>query len=104
MTLDAIKALVVSADPDARHYDSAHRKGEAYTTWREVRLLPWTTDDGHEEAWAFQVDRFTKAEADAIAAAIRAALEAEPAVAYIYEVDYEPDTGYIHHIFDCEGY
>lgn len=102
MTLSEIQALVVSGDAQARHYDTrAH--GQAYTVWREYRRLDTIADDLHEEGWAFQVDRFTKAESDAVAEALFAALDADPRVAVDYKVDYEPDTGYIHHIFDCEA-
>lgn len=103
MTLGEIKALVVGCDPNAGHYESAYQGGEAYTVWREIRRLDLMADDLHQSGWAFQIDRFTKAEDDAIAEAIAAALDAESAVAYRYEVDYERDSGYIHHIFDCEG-
>lgn len=103
MTLSEIQALVVSVDPTAGHYDSAH-KGRAFTRWMEYRQLDRTADDAHAEAWAFQIDRFAKSEGDAVAEAFRAALDADPRVSYRYEVSYEDDTGYIHHIFDCEGY
>ena len=104
MTLNEIKAIVVALDANAGHYESAYQGSAAYTVWRELRQLPIMGDNRHAaEAWAFQIDRFTKAEGDAIAAAIRQALDADPRVAYHYEVDYEQNTGYIHHIFDCEG-
>ena len=105
MTLDDIKTLIVAVDPEARHYHSDKRNAPAYTVWREVERLDITADDRHgDEAWAFQVDRFTKAEGDAIAAALFAALDADDRVAVAHLVDFEADTGYIHHIFDCEGY
>ena len=104
MTLSDIKALVVSADCHAGHYESAYRGSSAYTIWKEVRLLGLMSDDGHAEGYAFQIDRFTKTENDAVAAAIRTKLDADPRVAYSYQIDFEPDTRYIHHIFDCEGY
>lgn len=102
MTLDEIKALVLSADAEAQHYESA-KKGAAYTVWREYQRLPMMADGQHQGGIRFQIDRFTKTENDAIAAAIEAALEASDRVAYTYLTDYEPDTRYIHHIFDCEG-
>ena len=104
MTLDAIKALVVSVDPTAGHYDSAHTGSDAYTVWRERRLLGDMADDRHHGAVSFAIDRFTKTEGDAIAAALEAALEASPEVCFAHLTDYEADTGYIHHIFDCEAY
>lgn len=104
MTLEEIKDLVVSLDANAGHYESAYRGSDAYTVWRETRPLPIRGDNRHAaEAWRFYIDRYTKAEDDAIAAGIRAALEENPRVACHYEVDYEHDTGYIHHIFECEG-
>ena len=103
MTVDDIRALVITADPAASHYESTVTSGAAYTVWREMRQLGTVADDGHEEGWSFQIDRFTKTEGDTVAAAIRTALEGDPRVAYEYLVDYEPDTRYIHHIFDCEG-
>ena len=103
MTLDAIKALVVSVDPNAGHYDSAYAGSDAYTVWRERRLLDDMADDVHHGARSFAIDRFTKTEGDAIAAALEAALEASPSVCFAHLTDYESDTGYIHHIFDCEA-
>ena len=104
MTLAEIKALVAAVDPLARHYASASRPGESYTVWRETRRLDTSADGGHaEEAWAFTVDRYTKSEADPVAAALFAALDGDDRVAVSHLVDYEPDTGYIHHIYDCEA-
>ena len=103
MTLDEIREMVAAIDPTAGHYESEHRDGDPYTVWRERRPLPYTADGQHIGALRFQVDRFTKSENDAIAAALFAALEAREDVAFEYLPDYEPDTGYIHHIFDCEG-
>lgn len=102
MTLAEIKALVLSADPNAQHYDSA-KKGIAYTVWREYGTLPFTADGQHQGGVRFQIDRFTKSEDDDIAAVIFGVLEQSDRVAFGYQVDFEPDTRYIHHIYDCEG-
>lgn len=104
MTLSEIQALVVSCDREAAHYDSASPRKSGYTVWREVRGLGMMRDGGHAEGWAFQIDRFAKKENDEVAAAIYAALEEDDRVAFEYLVDYERDTGWVHHIFDCEGY
>ena len=45
----------------------------------------------------------TKTEDDTTAAAIFTALEARDDISFDYLVDHEDDTGYIHHIFDCEA-
>ena len=104
MTLREIQALVVSVDPSAGHYESASKGRDGYTVWREVRRLGLSCDDGHAEGWAFQIDRFSKVEGDPVAAALFDALEADDRVAFEYLVDYETDTRWIHHIYDCEGY
>ena len=103
MTTADIQALVVAVDPNAAHYESAHRDGEPYTVWQAKRTLSFMGDGKHLGAMKFQIDRFTKTENDPIAASLYAVLEARDDVAFEYLTDYEPDTGYIHHIFDCEG-
>ena len=104
MTLAEVQALVVSVDQNCGHYESAWAGTAAYTVWREFARLPTMADTGYaEEGWAFQVDRFTKTEGDTIAAALFTALDADPRVAFELQVDYEPETGYIHYIFDCQG-
>lgn len=104
MTLEDIRALVVSVDPTASHYDSAHRNTDAYTVWREYQRAGLSADNKRpNKSWRFQIDRFTKTENDPIAAAMEEALESNPFIAYDYQVDFEPDSGFIHHIFDCEA-
>lgn len=104
MTLEEIRALVVSVDPQASHYDSAKKTGQAYTVWQEYQRTGMFADNRRpDKSWRFQIDRFTPSENDPIAAALEAALEASPFICYDYQVDYEPDTGLIHHIFDCEA-
>ena len=103
MTLSQIQAFVVSVDPNAGHYESAYRGSDAYTEWREIRTLPFMGDGEHVGILKFQIDRFTKQENDSIALAFEAALEQNDGIAYEHITDEEPDTHYIHHIFDCEG-
>ena len=106
MTLGEIQTQLAVIDPDIRHYFSAGT-GEAYTYWEETRRLPLTADDTHpdaDQAWRFYVHRFTKAENDTIAANLFTALGANPGIAVMHRMAYENDTGYIHHIFECEGY
>lgn len=103
MTLSDIKTLVAGIDTNARHYFS-EAQGEDYTYWEETQRLPLTGDDRHLEGWRFYVHRFTKDEADTVAAALYTALDTDPRVAVIHTTDYEPDSGYIHHTYQCEGY
>ena len=103
MTVDEIKALLVSVDPSIKHYFTMG-KGPAYTYWAEDKRLPLVSNDRHsDEGWRFYVHRFTKREDDPIATALFQALDADDRVAVSRQTDYEADTGYIHHIFTCEG-
>ena len=101
MTVREIQDFVASIDPLARHHFCTE-EGD-FTRWEEIELLPYMGDDEHIEAWRFQIDRFTRSEDDPIAAAFRAALETSHRIAFGYRRTFEPDTGYIHHIFFCEG-
>lgn len=103
MTLEDIRELVAAIDPTAARYESAKKNSEAYTVWNETRMLDLMREDRHEPAWAFQIHYFTKRENDPMADKIFEALEDDPRVAFEYLTDYEPDTGYIHHIFSCQG-
>lgn len=104
MSLEDIKNLIISVDEHAAHYESAYKGQDAYTVWYEIQRAGLIADNGMpNKSWRFQVDRFTKTEFDVIAARLEAALTACPLIAFDYLVDYEPDTGYIHHIFDCEA-
>ena len=104
MTVQEIKDLLVAVDPDVQRYDHDRAgSGDAYTVWQELRPVGFYGDGREDGSIRFQVDRFTKDENDATAAALLAALEGREDIAVDYLVDYERDTGYIHHIYDCEG-
>lgn len=106
MTRSEISALLLHADPDIRHYFSMSN-AEAYSYWEETRRLPFIGDDRHgdaDQAWKFYVHRFTKTEGDSIAQAIFDTLDADPRTAVRWLTEYEKDSGYIHHIFECEGF
>ena len=106
MTLSDIKTLLASADPDIRHYFSMS-SGDAYSFWEEVRRMRFTADDAHgssDQAWRFYVHRYTMTEDDTVAQAIFNALDADPRTTVRWITDYDKQTGYIHHIFECEGY
>ena len=103
MTRAEIRAALIAVDPHIRHYRSMSSSGN-YTYWEETHLLNLIADNHHAEGWAFVVHRFTRDENDAIADALLAALDADDRITVQYNVDHERDTGYIHHIYDCEGY
>ena len=106
MTLDEIKGLLTSADPEIRHYFS-DEDSEAYSYWEETRRLGFTADDEHpaaDQAWHFYVHRFTRIEGDPVAAQIFETLDGDPRTTVRWQTAFDRDSGYIHHIFDCEGY
>ena len=103
MTVAEIKALLVSVDPGVQRYEHDHTGGESYTVWHDYGDLDLYGDGREEGSIRFQVDRFTKDEDDAIAQALKTTLRAQDDITVIYRSDYEKDTGYIHHIYDCEG-
>ena len=105
MTLSNIQTLLATVDSGIRHYFSAGT-GSAYSYWEETQRLNLPTDDSHQahEGWRFYVHRFTKESGDATAAALFKALDEDAGIAVTWTIDFENDTGYIHHIFECEGY
>lgn len=100
MTLQEFRNILLTADPQAVHYKSM--KKDNYTRWQEYGDNALTADSVRKEkAWKIQVDRFTKVEYDLIVNQISSVLDRDD-ISYDYHVDYESDTGYIHHIWDCE--
>ena len=105
MTAADIKTLLVAVDPNVQRYDhDGAGTSDAYTVWYELKPIGLYGDGEEEGTIRFQVDRFTKEEDDAIAASLKETLEGQDDIAVEYLVDYERDTGYIHHIYVCEGY
>ena len=102
MTTLEIKELVLGADPDAKRYASS-REDEAFTVWAEYERIHQPGMDYDELGWRFEIDRYAKEPEDEIAQKIERALFDDVRVAYRYEVAYEIETGYIRHIFSCEG-
>lgn len=102
MNCTEIKAFLITVDPTIERYESS-KKGDAYTVWYETRKPAVFADGQHEDITHFQIDRFTKTEDDSVAAAIFTALEGRDDISFDYLTDHEDDTGYIHHIFDCEA-
>lgn len=103
MTCNEIREFLTEIDPTIERYESSRSGKSAYTVWYELGTTNHFADGENVGIMRFQVDRFTKTEDDEIAAALLSALQERDDIAYQYLVDYEPDTGYIHHIFDCEG-
>lgn len=97
---DAFRDLILSVDPRATK-NKGDRK-ENYTVWQPYELTgPRSNNRRRVRVWKVQVDRFTKIDNDPIAMALLDALDAAH-IPYTYLLDYEKETGYHHHIYDCE--
>ncbi len=97
--LTPFKNLILSVDIEATKFEGNGKRD--YTVWTPYQPSRDIADDECEEfTWRIQVDRFTKIDNDPIAKALYDKFE-EMHVPFEYELDYEPDTKYIHHIFVC---
>ena len=102
MTVAQIKALVLSADPEAKHYHTS-KQGDAFTVWGEYERTNLSADDRHDYGWRFEIDHYTRDPEDEVADRIEQALSEHPGVAFSYQVMYDHTAGYVRHVFDCEG-
>lgn len=100
MTLDEFKAALLAIDPGLDKYTSA--KTGNYTIWAPGNLAEGldSDDEREEDDQRVYVDRFTKSDNDAVAAAIKTMLR-NSRIPFEYVHIYEQDTGYIHHSFTC---
>jgi hypothetical protein len=100
MTLNEFMELLLTVDPNATRYYSMQQGN--YTIWQEYGADHLPGDNKYlDRKWRIQVDRFTKIPDDPVVDAITAVLDRED-IAFSYQVDFEMDTKYIHHIWDCE--
>ena len=103
MTVKDIKNLVLSVDPEAKHF-FASKKGDSFTVWGEYERSDLTADDRMDYGWKFEVHRYTHDDEDEIAQALEQAFTEHPGVQILsYRVGYDHKYGYIRHVFDCEG-
>lgn len=99
--LERIKAVILSVDPKASKYIG---KGTgSYTVWTPTAPSSiYANGKAGEVAWEVVIERFSKSEDDPIVGEIMAALDGCDFVAYDYYAEYDKDTGYIHHTYECE--
>lgn len=104
MTTQDIKELIARIDPEASHYECA-TDGRNFTVWMEYeRITLYADDDGVEHGWHFEADRYTKDEDDPIPDLLEQLLESDDRVVVKHRrVMFDQRSGYIRHIFDCEG-
>lgn len=104
MMMDNFVQILKAADPKC-----TKNKGNGdrdRTVWTPYQPITSEHDDVSEiVGYKVQVDRFTKTDNDPIAGAITAALLANTEIGVtILPIGYETDTGFFHHIWDCEVY
>jgi len=94
--------LIISVDASATKWFGATEGN--YTTWRPYEIEKHSADNlGVERLIKIQIDRFTRLDADPVVYTITDILNQHPdEIAYRYLIDFEQDTKYIHHIWDCE--
>lgn len=101
MTLHELKDLLLEVDLPVHHYFAA-KQTDNYIVWAEYGLNQLSSDNEYDDgAFRVQIDLFTKIEFDPKVKELRKLLDRDD-IAFSYLVDHEEDTGYIHHIFDCE--
>lgn len=99
--LTVFKNIILQADPKATKFKGDNRNNDNYTVWSPYRIDKEMSDNTEEDiVYRIQVDRFTKIDNDPIAKLIYAKLT-EYGIPFEYQIDFEDDTQYIHHIYDC---
>ena len=97
-----VNAHVAVAGPNVSH--ATRLRSYRYFVWDEDERNDLTADNLHaEKAVNGYSDLFTKTEFDKWANDIEDSFDAYGIAWEKTGVTYEPDTGYIHHIFTCEA-
>ena len=101
MTIKEFRDLLLTADPEARHY--THATSGNYTVWSEYNEVYGIADDQIASKVAhIQVDRYTRLEYDPMVDTITHTLDEGGVLVIDRRTLFEMDSGYIHHIWDCE--
>lgn len=103
MTIEAFAELVYSIDPDAARYEMIGQKGDAYTMFADYdTVILFANGRPAGLLHKIQVDFFTRTEDDPVAFRFLRAFAENDEITCTYQKDFESDSRYIHHIFDCE--
>jgi hypothetical protein len=104
MTIEAFVNILKKIDPDISRYQRIRKKSDdAYSVWSDygTRTL-YANGVPAGSVKKVQVDYFTFKEDDPVASRYFHALSLNDEIAVEHTTDFETDTRYIHHIFDCE--
>lgn len=99
MTLNEFGALLAGVYPKTYHYTTSKQKGN-YVVWQEYAARRQT--GGPLLVRHIQVDLYTRNELDPVVDKLMVALEGAGVYHEEPEVTYDPDTGYIRHLVECE--
>ena len=104
MTIDAFFAIVHAIDAEASRYQRLRKPSDkAYTVWSDYGTgTLYANGIPAGKTKKIQVDYFTFAEDDPVALQFFRAFSENDDITVIHLTDFEAETRYIHHIFDCE--
>lgn len=104
MTIDEFVAIIKEVVPDVARYQRIRKPTDhAYAVWIDYGTSTKYADGiPVEKAKKIQVDYFTHTEDDPAALRLFNAFSEHDEIVCNHLTDFEEDTRYIHHIFDCE--
>ena len=104
MTIDAFVGIVQAIDADASRYQRLRKPSDkAYTVWSDYGTgTLYANGIPAGKTKKIQVDYFTFKEDDPVALAFFKAFSENDEITVVHNTDFETETRYIHHIFDCE--
>ena len=104
MTIDAFVAIVKAIDPDVSRYQRIRKPTDAaYSVWSDYGTgTLYANGVPAGKTKKIQVDYFTFTPDDPVALQFYQAFSENDEITVLHNTDFETDTRYIHHIFDCE--
>lgn len=104
MTIEQFVGIVLDIDADAARYQKLRKPTDkAYTVWSDYGTgMLYANGVPVSKTKKIQVDYFTFTEDDPVAFAFFKAFSENDEITVVHDTDFETDTRFIHHIFDCE--
>lgn len=104
MTIEDFAIIVLTIDPDAARYQKLRKPTDkAYTVWSDYGTgTLYANGVPAGKTKKIQVDYYTLKEDDPVALQYYRAFSENEEITVNHLTDFEPETRYIHHIFDCE--
>lgn len=103
MTIEAFAELLYSIDPNTTRHEIIGQKGDAYTVFSDYSTsILYANGRLAGLLHKIQVDYFTRTEDDPVAFQFLRAFAENDEITCDYQKDFEKDSRYFHHIFDCE--